>query len=109
MIKRGKVESGGISRIMAELNAPGFSGLVHLDCPEGDAHLRIRDGRIISARVHHDIQHNPIGRRSREGASAIREIEGWQEVEYTCESATSTRDPFDPRDGIDIRDMAASA
>ena len=39
----------------------------------------------------------------------LREIATWQDVDYTCEELRASRDPFDPRDGIDIRDLAATA
>jgi hypothetical protein len=109
MTKRGKLENGGIAKLLEELDTPGFSGLVHFDCSKGDAHVRIRAGRVIAARVHWDFAHNPFGRRSREGAGAIREIATWHDVEYCCEETVSARDPFDPRDGRDIRDLAATA
>ena len=109
MTNRGKLENGGIRKLLEELDAPDFSGVVHLVSSKGDAHVRIRGGRVIAARVHLDFAHNPFGRRSREGAGAIREIATWSDVEYSCEETVSTRDPFDPRDGMDIRDLAATA
>jgi hypothetical protein len=108
MTRRGKLDDGGLAGLLSKLDTQ-FSGLVHLQCPEGDAHLRIRHGRVIAARAHRSFAHNPFGRRSREGANALREIATWSGVEYSCEETPGIRDPFDPRDGADIRDLAATA